>query len=213
MDNSLSAYWYALSRETPGKAWWRGKFHVAAIARALRINPLEHGAIYAMTPFRLVRIEDKPLILAAHPAPCAFDPIDTDWLNIETVMVWNPVDDTAYILGDVAAQLVGNLTDDANQIHASPRAFFQSWAMRRAGFAIQRQSLHGKSWTTVPTERDEVPGALVIGDLTKITLSPSALPQHIECVGIDPKDFNRAIMRAARLPRATASASHIRKAA
>lgn len=213
MDNSLSEYWFALSKDTPGRTWFHARHDAKAVCRALRINPDDDGAIYATTPFRIARVNDKVVVLAAHPAPRNFTPIDEDWLDIATVIAWNPLDDTAHVLGDTAAQLVGAMSDDANQIHASPRTFFQAWAIRRAQFAVKARSLSGKSWITRPRERDEVPGALLIGDLSKVRINPAVLPEHIECVGVDPRELNKAIIHAARLPRAVASASYLRSVA
>lgn len=213
MDNSLSAYWYALSKETPGKAWWRARAMHDAVFRALRIDRHELGAIYAAIPFRLARIDDKPVILAAYPAPRCFAPIDENWLNIESVLAWDPVGGGTFIMGDPDGRAFGALDDGANQMHTDPLTFFQTWASRRAAFAVKRQALSAKAWTTPPSEHDEIPGALLIGALDKVKFNPAAMPQHIECVGLDPRDLNRAILRAARLPRATASASHARRAA
>jgi hypothetical protein len=213
VDNSFSEYLFALRKDTPGKLWWNADPVHPATYRALRINPEDFAASYAVAPFRVARIDGQHVILAAHPAPRALDPVDHDWFGIETVIAWDPIADTAMILGDAAPQLVGRLTPDANTVFSSPRAFFQTWAIRRAQFAMSRRDAAEKRWHVTPTERDEVPGALLIGELGKVRLSPSTLPEHIETVGIDPKDLNRAIMRAARLPRVSAAPSQFRRAA
>ena len=139
------------------------------------------------------------------------DEPDGDWLGIETVISWNPITDRAEVIGDPQPQLVGHISDEANQLHASPRAFFQAWAMRRAQFLSLRQTTSAH-WSKPPAERDEAPGGLIVGDPHSIRWNASALPASIDCVGIDPQVINRAILRAAHLPRATAS-SHLRSAA
>lgn len=210
--NTVSAYWHALEKDTPAKMWWDLPVWHPATGRALRIDRSQDGGAYAVLPFRLGRIDDRPVILVAYPCPLFLSNCtDVDWLDIEDVIAWDPVHDSATVIGDPAPQLVGRLSEDANQIHASPRAFFQAWAIRRAAFAVQWQSLVGKTWASPPTERDEVPGALVVGDIDRVTLAPSLLPTHIESVGIDPKTVNRAIMRSARLPRVTGA--ELRRAA
>lgn len=211
IDNSLSEYLFALKKDAPGKVWWNAGHETRApVYRALRIDPGDTGAAYATTPFRLTQIEGRWLILAAYPAPAIFDPAP-DWLDIETVLAWEPNSDAVEVLGDDAPQLVGRLTDDANTIYASPRIFFQSWAIRRARFFVQRQTTQGRDWHIVAQEGDDTPGALVIGAFAKIRLNPSAMPETVLCDGLDPKELNRAIMRAARLPRVSA-AQHVRRA-
>ena len=202
-DNSLSMRWHALAKDTPGKAWWRGKGMHAAIFRALRIDRDQDGAIYAAQPFRLATIDDRHVILAAYPAPRLFDDPECDWLGIEQVIAWNPIDDSATIMGDTEPQLAGCLSDDANALFASPRAFFKQWAARRAAFAIQRQKAASAKWHIAPREGDECPGSLIVGDPARIKWNPSAMPSKLECIGVDPKTINRAILRAARLPFAT----------
>ena len=200
--NVVSAYWHALERDTPAKTWWNLPVYHPAVGRALRIDRNQDGGAYALAPFRLGRVDERAMILAPHPCPPFCTP-DADWLDIEVVIAWDPVTDTAIVIGDTTPQIVGNLTDEANEIHASPRAFFQAWAIRRAAFAVQWQSHVVKTWASPPAERDEVPGALILGDIDKVRMSPSTLPQHVQCVGIDPKVVNKAIFRAARLPRVT----------
>lgn len=204
IDNSLSEYLFALRKDGPAKTWWNADLNRAPIFRALRIDCNEEGAGYAATPFRVAKVNDRWLILAAYPAPSVFDPV-ADWLDIKTVIAWEPNSDTAHVLGDPEPQLVGNLSDEANVIFASPRAFFQAWAMRRAQFYARLQATKGKTWRIEAREADEVPGALLIGDLAKAPLSPSTMPEHIECHGLDPQALNRAILRAARLPRVVAA--------
>ena len=209
-DNSLSAYWYALSKDCPGKLWWDAD-HTAGrstIRRALGIAPGDEGGWYAIAPFRFFRSETgKASILAAWPAPLVLDEPTPDWLDIQTVIAWNPVKDTARVLGDPVPQLVGVMREDANALFSSPRAFFQAWASRRAIHAVRHREASAKEWHVVPPERDEVPGALMIGTPASIRWNPAALPEHIECRGCDAREINRAILRAARLPRATGYAA------
>lgn len=212
IDNDLSEYMWALDQQTPAKTWWYAEATHAAVARALRIDPKADGAAYALAPFRYCIYDGRHLILAAYPAPMIFVP-DHAWFRIETVIAWNPIFDTATVLEDDQDQFVGTLTEDANTVFASPRAFFQAWAMRRAQFAVQRQPYAGKAWHQPPIETDLVPGALLIGDLRQVRLNPSLMPDHIECNGIDPREFNKAVMRSANLPRVSAATSNIRSAA
>lgn len=211
-QNALISYWRTIERETPAKRWFYASLERGPVCRALRIDASDPTAGYAVAPFRVDRDEDgRWRVLAAWPAPLLLED-DPDWLGIEAVVAWDPILDTAVVLGDTEPQLVGGLSEDANRLHSSPRKFFQEWAMNRAQYVARRQSLTAH-WTVPPAEVDEVPGALLIGDLARIRFAPSALPEHIECVDIDPRDVNRAIMRAARLPRASAAASNVARAA
>lgn len=206
MDNTLSAYWFSLSKELPAKTWWRLPPLAPAVYRALKISSADLGAVYACSPFRLQKMEEGARILAAYPAPRVFDEPDHHWLGIATVIAWDPVTDRASIVGDDAPQIVGQLTDEANGLFSSPRAFFQAWCQRRAQFAVQRREARLGSWKAIPKERDEIPGGLVIGATSDIRWQPSILPETIRCVGINPQVINKAILRAARLPRALGGA-------
>lgn len=199
--NAESAYWYALSKDTPARQWWNLEPGHPAVGRALQIDPNEYAASYALAPFRVGRIDGKAMVLAAYPAPCLFTPYDEDWLRVETVIAWNPVDDTAVILGDTEAQIVGSFRDD-NSLYASPREFFQTWAQRRAAYAVQRQMAEGKEWAAVPAELDLAPGCLLIGKPEAVRWSSYQIPRDLECVGLDATRVNKAILRSANLPRA-----------
>lgn len=204
--NALSTFWYRIDKDAPGKVWWHCPLRRDAIYRALGINPTDHGATYAVAPFRLHRSDDGVRVLAAYPAPKLLGTPDYHWLNIETVISWNPLDDRAEILGDTAPQIVGQLTDEANGLFSSPRSFFQAWCQRRAQFAVLRQETAKQPWHATPAERDEIPGGLVIGATADIHWQPGLLPETIQCVGINPTVVNKAIIRAARLPRALGGA-------
>lgn len=199
--NAESAYWYALSKDTPAKQWWNLEPGHASVYRAMCINPEEYAASYALAPFRVGRIDGRAVVMVAYPCPRLFAPYDEDWLSVETVIAWNPIDDTATILGDPDAQLVGSFRDDS-AVYAGPRSFFQAWAQRRAAFAVQRQMADGKEWAVVPAELDLAPGCLIVGKPDAVRWNAYAMPRDLECVGIDARVINRAILRAANLPRA-----------
>ena len=199
--NAQSAYWYALGKDSPAKLWWEAPLWHDAIGRALHMDRSEFAGVYALSPFRLTRIDGKPVVIAAYPAPRIFTPLDEDWLSIETVIAWNPVDDTAQIIGDVEPQLVGSFNEDS-AVYGSPRAFFQRWAQKRAAYAVQRQAVAGKDWSVVPSEVDLVPGCLMIGKPDAIRWNTYPVPRDLEVVAADPSQINRAILRSANLPRA-----------
>ncbi len=201
--NYYRSYRRDIERETPAKTWWYLPFDHAAIARALRIDRTQPGATYALAPFRYMRDGARHLILAAYPCPHAFAPCDLDWLGIETVMAWEPATGKVEVLTDDRPQLVGRLTEDDNTVFADPRAFFTAWMRARAWYATARQQAAYQTWTAVPPELDVLPGALIIGDPDAVQWPTATMPRHIQCVGIEPKRVNRAILKSACLPMCT----------
>lgn len=200
--NDLSAYFYAYDRPTPAKAWSQAPLYHPAIARQLRINRQDEGGVYALLPFRLATVDGQHRILAAWPCPRFLGSDPDDHLVIDTVIAWNPIDDTAAVLGDPVPQLAGRFPDpETGTIFASPRAFFQAWCAARAAFFVRWRDAMRKPWSAAPTETDLVPGTLLIGQPEAIRWNPSALPAQLTVQGIDPARVNKAIFRAARLPR------------
>jgi hypothetical protein len=199
--NALSSFWYQLDKDSPGKVWWHCPITHKAVNRALGISADEAGSVYACAPFRLHRSEEGVRVLAAYPAPAIFEE-GAAWLDIETVISWNPVDDTAVVVGDPAPQIVGNLSADTNVIFASPRAFFQHWARRRAQYLTARNISRAQQWNRLAAEQDETPGVLMIGAPADIHWRPSTMPAEIKCAGVNPAIINRELLKAARVPRA-----------
>lgn len=217
-DNSLSAYWYALDRDTSSKTWWNAPAWHDAVDRALGIDRNQPGGLFAVFPFRAAKVEDKWRVLAAYPTPTIIGELDEDWLGIETVLAWDPVSNHVEVLGDIEPQIVGNPSGfyagkDEGALFGQPRAFFQAWARDRArfyGFAHQHV---GKDWSVRPNEPDLVPGALIVGDVRKIRWNAHSLPQNIEVIGADPDAINRAMLRDLGLPRLRAGVNSNSKAA
>lgn len=203
--NDLSAYLYAMDRDTPAKTWADAEIWHPAIGRQLRIDRAEDGGVYALAPFRLAKIGESHRILAAWPAPHILTATPDDHLVIKTVIAWNPVENTAEALGDPEPQLIGRFPDpDSSALFADPRAFFQAWAISRAAFFVRWRNAMAKDLTKPPTETDLIPGCLISGDIEKVRF-PADLPSHIDCIGIDPRTVNKAIFKAVRLPRVTSS--------
>lgn len=206
--NALHALNYARGKESIAKTWWHLDHANPATARALGIDKADPCATYALIPFRYFRDPDsqRHLVLAAWPCPAVLsvdgDGEDWDWLGIEQIVAWDPVTDKATIHGDPSPQLFASMRDDARALFTSPRQFFQAWARRRAAFLTMWQDAAKRPWDVQPRERDEVPGALLIGQPEQVRWNLHTLPETIDCVGIDPLRVNRAILKAARLPRA-----------
>jgi hypothetical protein len=206
--NDLSAYLYAYDKDCPAKVWANAPLFHPAIARALHIDRSETGGVYALAPFRLAMIGENHRILAAWPCPRILTADPEAHLVIDAVIAWNPVDNSAQILGDPVPQLAGRFPDsETSSLFADPRAFFQAWAMARAAFFVHWCAAKRKDWESPPAESDLIPGCLLIGEPAKVNWHRHDLPKHLDCVGIDPRTVNNAILKTARLPRVTGQAN------
>ena len=195
----------ARARDCPGKLWHAQPFDHPAIARALHVDKADPASTYALMPFRYCCDEEGVHhILAAWPTPRCLGPVDADWLDVEIVFSWCPVKNTAEIVGDINPQVAGRLDDAAPALYGDPFAFFRAWAEARAAFLVEWQWAR-RTGSANLIEPDLIPGALIVGDVDKITWMPSALPQTLQCIGTNPKQIERAIFRAARLPRCIAA--------
>ncbi len=196
--SDLAAYERDLAEPTPARLWWHLPCDHPAVARALRIDASTTEAWFAMLPFRYFKQEaegepTRHLILAAHPAP---DIGAMDWLDIETVLAWEPATGRYDVVGFDAPQLVGRITEMDNIAFGDPRAFFTAWAALRAQYLAARNSQPGYDGP-IP---DLTPGALIVGDPDKIAWPIYTMPPRFTCTGIDPKRVNRAILKFAKLP-------------
>lgn len=204
--NLVASYWHDLGRDSPARTWWRAAPHVdkPAVARALRINPKEGGALFGLLPFRLAQLDGRWTVLAAYPCPRTLGPVDLDWLGIDQVLAWDPVTDSVTPLGDgEPGGLFGGFTDrETGALYGSPREFFQAWAIARAEFYERWRMAQMRQWAHGAEERDLVPGVLVQGDPKDVRWRPGSMPPALTCHGLDPVKVNRAILRSAHLPRA-----------
>lgn len=199
--NLVSMHIHATAKESPAKTWWNLPFDHPLIARALRIDRGQSCAQYALAPFRYLKSKTgRHLILAAHPTPRQFTPIDLDWLGIETVLAWEPSTGKVAVWGDDRPQLFGRVTETDAIVFGDARAFFTAWMRQRAWYATARLEANKSPWSAKPAEIDLLPGALAIGDIEAIRWPVHAMPRHFETVGIDPTRLNRAILKHAALP-------------
>jgi hypothetical protein len=129
---------------------------------------------------------------------------DSDWLAIDTVLSWNPVDDSAEVLEETAA-LAGAIPPDAAtlDIYSSPFAFLRAFAEARAQFFVNWTWISG-DWRRRPVEPDLSPGLLLIGEPADVRWPLSRMPETIRCQGVDARALNRAMLKQARVPHATA---------
>lgn len=211
--NDFYATIYAREKDTPGKAFWHAEAMHPAIFRALHMDRNETGAVYAAAAFRLARTLDGARILCAFPAPRILEDGDDDWLGIEVVLIWNPVDDTAQVMGDPVAQVVGSVPyDEALHVHASPYAYLRALAEARAQWFALRCAVKGQ-WRHA-SEPDLTPGLLLIGnDPAKVRWPLHEMPENITVHGLEARAFNNALLRQARIPRAVAAPTPMKAAA
>jgi hypothetical protein len=209
--NVLFATLHARSKDSPGKTFWDARAMHPAIFRALRMDPNEEGAIYAAAAFRLHLSADGPRVLCAMPALRILEDGNDDWLDIEAVLSWNPVDDTATVMGDAGADLFGH-TDAAEplNVYSSPFDYLRHVAEARAQWFIYRAKVNGE-WH-LASEPARIPGLLALAEPAKVRWPLHDMPADITAHGIDARAFNNALLRQARIPRAVA-APQSRKAA
>lgn len=209
--NALFATLHMRAKDSPGKTFWNATAMHPAIFRALRMASDETGAVYAAAAFRLHRTDEGVRILCAFPALAILEDGDDDWLNIETVLSWNPVDDTAEVMGDSGDLLFGHTEEtEPLTLFASPFAYLRHIAETRAQWVAHRAKVNGE-WR-VATEPTHVPGLLALGNVAKIRWPLHAMPTDFTTQGIDARALNNALIRQARVPRAIA-APEMRKAA
>lgn len=205
ISNCAIQYDRALAKDCLAKTWFMAEPSHPAVYRALKIDPADPAAWYAAAPFRLVKFNGEHVILAAWPAPKMLSDYADDWLEIETVMVWDPVKNRVTIPEDISAQLVGAWpTQGPARLFGTPFAFFRAIAEERAALFTQVVRARKAHWLSDPVEM-VAPGMLLVGTLKEIRLPVSAMPRDLECVGVDPREVNKVIMRCAALPRATQS--------
>lgn len=199
--NALSVVNWSRKQDRPAKDWWNCPLWHPAIGRALRIDRSQEGGVYALAPFRLFHDGARHLIIAAYPTPRILGPIDCDWLDIEDVVAWDPVTDEAFLLGDANPGLFGaDLTHSGSPtVFASPRDFFQQWAIERAAFYVRLMKVRGNNWQEF-SDADACPGKLAIGPIEKIRWN--GLPREFEARGFDAAKLNRTILRHSNVPRA-----------
>lgn len=200
--NLHSARQYDLKAESPAKAWWEADEWHDAIGRALQVDRSQHGGVYALAPFRILKVGDKYVVAAAWPCPRILENLTEDWLGIQDVIAWNPKDNTTEILGEAQPATVGKFDETNPTLFGDTRSFFIAWAQARAAhFQRWLDSRKGK-WSHPTPEHDLIPGKLVVGNIDKVRWKPSTLPENFACVGINADRLNRALFKAARLPRA-----------
>jgi hypothetical protein len=199
--NAAIQYQRTLDRDCLAKTWFMAEPSHPAVYRALKIDPADPAAWYAAAPFRLVKLNDEHVILAAWPAPKMLSDYPEDWLDIEDVLIWRPNAGTVETPEDAQPRLIGAW---GATIFGTAFAFFRAWAEERAATFSQVKAARKAHWLSDPSEVS-TPGMLVLGDLKAVRMPVHTMPRDIECVGIDPKAVNAAIQRSAALPRATQS--------
>jgi len=202
--NEAIAYAHAKAKDTPARRWADANFEHPSIGRALGIDRAQSGGPFALFPFRVMRIDEVAHVCAAWPCPRTIGAMD-DHLGIEALIAWNPVDNAVQIVGDAQPQVVGPMVDHygAARLFGQPRLYFQEWARNRARFWGFVLADAGKSWRAKIEEPDLAPGALVVGPVSQVRWNPTTMPDHIECVGVDASEINKAVFKAMRMPRFT----------
>lgn len=185
--------------------WWKAEPWHDAVDRALGIDRHQEGGLFALYPFRLAKVEGQWRILAAYPCPRNVGVFDETLDDVTAVIAWEPKTNRLELLGEAQAQLVGRFDawycdSKSGTIYGTALPFFHAWARARAQW-LTFAKIHAAK-QDMPEEPDLVPGCLVIGDVRYVRWPLAAMPETIECIGIDAKGVNSSILRSAKLPRA-----------
>jgi hypothetical protein len=177
---------------------WRKRL---AIYRALKISTIEPTASYAIEPFTVLETGEGNWIAGAighHPSMCY-----GDWSPTGDVVLWNPRSGETKLRGVIGSALIAPFRAEPRlTIYAMGFAFFRAWADNRAALAERSNIAAANHRTTNWEPMDSgIPGALAIGDLTKLNWRDVDATVLVAGPGIDAKELNRAIIRSARLPR------------
>lgn len=200
----------ALAKDTPGKAWADAD---PAVGRAsiARLSDIEGhpAAWYATLPFRTLRYDDRDWIAAAVGSErlLAWKQQDAGhrWchLDITDVILWDPLKNEARIMGEhpSSPRIVTPARRERLAVYAAPDAFFSAWAARRIEALVHHQSMtatHGA--LDYEDSHNEMPGALIVGDIGRATWPACDAAQVAPAAGCDPDALRDCIMRSAGLP-------------
>jgi hypothetical protein len=177
---------------------WRKR---RAVFAALKIDPLEPTASYAIQPFTVLETDEGNWIAGAvgHEPPMRYG----DWTPTGDVILWNPRSGAMRLRGVIGAALIVPHHPGARlTVFGDGFAFFRAWADNRAAIAerIAVASTNHRTTNAEPMDSG-IPGALVIGDMAKIDWRDTGASVLVAGPGIDAKALNRAVIRSAHLPR------------
>jgi hypothetical protein len=208
----------AAEADTPGRAWWmadsrRGR---RSIYSALKIDAGHHGSFYACFPFRIIDHDDATWIAGAVGCPRV---LSSKWIrswepfDITDVILWNPRTNELRIMGEAARQSLTFVPErlarleDQITLYGDGFSFFRAWADRRALFLEQFRLATERTTHVLPVEPSDgnVPGALQIGKLTRVSHELMTCLRIKVGPGLDPAAVKKAIFRAAHLPRVEAA--------
>ncbi len=188
---------------TPGQQWLRGQRRAKAICKELCIDPAEPGASYAIGPFAILTVDERPWIAGAVGIWRAFKPRDWEPDDITDVILWSPRTGELRLLDDDGPALILPANPEPRlTVYGEGLAFFRAWADRRAAtFASVRTAFANHRVAGVEPHDSDIPGALAIGDLAKLPWMQANASVLVAGPGIDGRRLNAAVIRSARLPR------------
>lgn len=207
---ATSVFKHALDKETPQKLWDNADRKHPAVARALRIDPADPNAFYALFPFRLGKVDDEYRILVAMEPPALLSGT-YHHIDIEYVLAWNPKTNLCEVGGDPvphvigpsehAASVTGLFSADEINVYGDPFQYFRAWAEIRAAFRERRIEQSNGKWQHPLTEiPGDVPGLLLLGNPYDVRWPVRDLPKVVNCIGCDRKAVTGSIFRSANIP-------------
>ena len=183
--------------------------HREHILKALKIDKAEPSALYSTAALRVIADEGVTWIGGAVGCPPSLNIAQVmDWQidDISDVILWNPRSNECQVMGEAKGQATLTLPypmPDHLTVYGDPFSFFRAWAERRAKTFGRHQSRKGRKWAHGAAEPLDggLPGALIVGDQGRITWRDLSAQTISAGPGVDRDELNRAVFRAAKLPR------------
>lgn len=214
--NRISSIWFSLRKDTPATFWYKScksplEYDSVKnlVAKALDLDPNDTYTPLATWFMRLGKVDEQLSFVIPYPAPklssLQTGEIYAPWAGIDQVLIWNPKTDFFEIMGDPQAQIFGGFPEtdrgtQQNMVFSHPKRFLQEWARN---IAIQQEHIRirqNQKWTSIPDELDVCPGALIVGELSKIRWPIHAMPRDLVGVDVDNRAVNQSILKSANFP-------------
>lgn len=199
-----------LRKETPGRRWNNADPEIGrkSINRLLGVEN-HPESWFATIPFRSIEYQDTHWIAAAigchRILAWKAHASGNGWchLDIRAVLLWDPVTNSVRLMGEHASssQVVMPAPVDTLAVFGSPATFFRAWAQSRIrALMLHRQSGDVNGIVDREDTHNEMPGALIVGDIEHAIWPTCAAQRVVSVAGADPVALRQCIIRSAHLP-------------
>jgi hypothetical protein len=187
-----------LNRPTLAKRWNDARYALGRPSIARLTGVAAHPASgFATAPFRTMLSDSGETVIGGAVGYYrAFDYESVrNWhhIDIEAVILWDPRRNTV----EADEHIILPAYYDELVVYSDPRAFFTAWATARCDLLERRKRMPD---LVRESPDNELPGALVIGDLAAINWAGLGASKLKAGPGTDRAALSRAVLRSARLP-------------